>query len=110
VSEVVVGVLREEAVREAADDVLVGNFGAGGSHLKETPGVGPQGLVQLLLNLGQIMTSTFSDHGSLEVVNEGPLEVLLGVNGVRFKAFKPSEGHGFQGYQEVECLDGVGSP
>jgi hypothetical protein len=56
------------------------------------------------------MTSTFSDHGSLEVVNEGLLEVLLGVNGVRFKAFKPSEGHGFQGYQEVECLDGVGSP
>jgi hypothetical protein len=56
------------------------------------------------------MTSTYSDHGSLEVVDEGLLEVLLGVDGVWFKAFKPSEGHGFQGYQDVECLGGVGSP
>jgi hypothetical protein len=40
-SEVMVGVLREEAVLEAADDVLVGNVGDGGSHLKEAPGVGP---------------------------------------------------------------------
>jgi hypothetical protein len=51
-SEVMVSVFREEAVLEAADDVLVGNIGNGGSHLEETPGVGPQGLVQLLLNLG----------------------------------------------------------
>jgi hypothetical protein len=41
VSEVVVGVLREEAALEAADDVLVGDIGDGGSHLEETPGVGP---------------------------------------------------------------------
>jgi hypothetical protein len=40
-SEVVVGVLRENAVLEAADDVLVGNVGNGGSHLEETLGVGP---------------------------------------------------------------------
>jgi hypothetical protein len=48
----VVGVLREEAILEAADDVLVGNVGDGGSHLEEAPGVRPQGLIQLLLNLG----------------------------------------------------------
>jgi hypothetical protein len=55
------------------------------------------------------MTGTCSDHGSLELVDEGPLEVLLGVDGVSFKAFEPSEGCEFQGYWEVECLDGVGS-
>jgi hypothetical protein len=40
-SEVVVGVLREEAVLEAVDDVLVRDVGDGGSHLEETSGVGP---------------------------------------------------------------------
>jgi hypothetical protein len=38
--------------------------------------------MHLLLDLGQIVASTCSDHGSLEVVNEGPFEVLLGVDGV----------------------------
>jgi hypothetical protein len=56
------------------------------------------------------VASACSDHGSLEVVNEGPLEVLTVVDGVWFEAFKPSEGHGFQSYQEVECFGGVGSP
>jgi hypothetical protein len=56
------------------------------------------------------MRSTCSDHGSLEVVDESPLEVLPGVDGVWFEAFKPTEGRGFQGYREVECHDGVGSP
>jgi hypothetical protein len=106
----VVAVLREEAVLEAADDVLVSDVGDGGSHLEEMPGVGPQDLVQLLLDLGQIMMGACSDHGYLEVVDEGPLEVLLGVDGVLFKAFKPCEGRGFQGYRKVECLGGVGSP
>jgi hypothetical protein len=55
------------------------------------------------------MMSTCSDHGSLEVIDEGPLEILLGVDGVWFKTFEPSEGCGFQGYWEVECLGGVGS-
>jgi hypothetical protein len=32
------------------------------------------------------MMSTFSDHGSLEVIDEGPLEVLPGVDEVWFKA------------------------
>jgi hypothetical protein len=40
-SEVVVGVLREKAILEAADDILIGDVGDGGSYLKETPGVGP---------------------------------------------------------------------
>jgi hypothetical protein len=56
------------------------------------------------------MICTCLDHGSLEVVDEGPLEILLGVDGVWFKSFEPSEGCGFQGYWEVECLGGVGSP
>jgi hypothetical protein len=47
-----VGMLREEAVLEAADDVLIGDVGVGGSHLEETLGVGSQGLVHLLLDLG----------------------------------------------------------
>jgi hypothetical protein len=34
----VVRVLREEAVLEAADDVLVGDVGDGGLHLEETLG------------------------------------------------------------------------
>jgi hypothetical protein len=103
-------VLREQAVLEAADDILVDDVGDGGSYLEETPGVGPQVLVHLLLDLGQIMTSNCSDHVSLEVVDVGLLEVLPGVDGVWFKAFKLSEGHGFQGYRELECLGGVGSP
>jgi hypothetical protein len=36
--------------------------------------------------------------------------VLPGVDGVWFKAFEPSEGHGFRDYRKVECLGGVGSP
>jgi hypothetical protein len=47
--------------------------------------VGPQGLVHLLLNLGQVMVSTCSDHGSLEVIDEGPLEILAEVDGVRLR-------------------------
>jgi hypothetical protein len=71
-SEVVVGRVREEAILEAADDVLIDDVGDGGSHLKETPGVGSQGLVPLMPNLGKIMLSTCSDHASLEVVDEEP--------------------------------------
>jgi hypothetical protein len=55
------------------------------------------------------MMSTCLDHGSLDVVNEGPLEILLGVDGVQLETLEPSERHGFQGYREVERLSGVGS-
>jgi hypothetical protein len=74
--EVVVHVLREEAMLEAMDDVFIGDVGDGDVHLKETPCVRPQGLVHLLLHLGQVVASVHPDHGSLEVVDEGPLEVL----------------------------------
>jgi hypothetical protein len=47
-SEVVVRVLREEPILEAADDVLIGDVGDGGARLKEASGVGPH----LLLHLG----------------------------------------------------------
>jgi hypothetical protein len=107
--EVVVRVLREEPVLEAADDILVGDVGNGDARLEETPGVGPQGLIHLLLHLGQIVASTRSDHGSLEVVDEGPLEVLPRVDGVWLEAFKPHEGFGLQSHREVESFGGVGS-
>jgi hypothetical protein len=42
--------------------------------------------------------SICSDHGFLEVVDEGLLEVLLEVDGVWLETFEPSEGRGFQGY------------
>jgi hypothetical protein len=35
-----------------------------------------------------------------KVVDEGPLEVLPGVDGVLLEALKPSEGRGFQNYRE----------
>jgi hypothetical protein len=38
---VVVRVLREEAILEATDDVIIGDVGDGGAHLEETPCVGP---------------------------------------------------------------------
>jgi hypothetical protein len=63
-SKVVEGVLQEKAVLEVADDVLIDDVSDGGSHLEEALGVGPQGLIQLLLNLGQIMMCTCSAHGS----------------------------------------------
>jgi hypothetical protein len=100
-SEVVVSVLREKTILEAADDVLVGDVGDGGSHLEEAPGVGPQGLIHLLLNLGQVMTSTCSDLGSLKVVDEGPFEILPGVDGVQLETLEASERRRFQGYREV---------
>jgi hypothetical protein len=56
------------------------------------------------------VVSTRSDHGSLEVVDEGPLEVRPGVNGVWLEAFKPSEGCRLQSYREVESFGGVRSP
>jgi hypothetical protein len=63
-----------------------------------------------LLDLGEIMVSACSDHGFLEVVDEVPLEVLSGVDGVWFEAFKQSEWREFQSYREVESFGGVGSP
>jgi hypothetical protein len=56
------------------------------------------------------VASACSDHGSLEVVDEGSLEVLPGVDGVWFEAFEPSEECGSKGHREIECLGGVGSP
>jgi hypothetical protein len=36
------------------------------------------------------VASACSNHGSLEVADEGPLEVLPGVDGVWLEVFKPS--------------------
>jgi hypothetical protein len=108
--EVVVRVLREEAVLEATDDVLIGDVGDGGVRLEEMPCVGPQGLVHILLHLGQVVASACPDHGSLKVVDEGLLEIIPRVNGVWLEAFKPREGRGLQSHQEVESFCRVGSP
>jgi hypothetical protein len=49
--KVVVCVLREEAMLEATDDILIGDVCDGGARLKETPCVRPQGPVHLLPHL-----------------------------------------------------------
>jgi hypothetical protein len=95
-AEVVVDVLQAEAVLKAVDDVLVGDVGDGGVHLEEAPGVGPENLVILLLDLLQVMMSTCMEHGALEVVDEGLLLVLPGVDGVWLEAFEPGEQCGLQ--------------
>jgi hypothetical protein len=78
---------------EATDDVLIGDVGDGGTRLEETLCIGPQGLIHLFLHLGQVVVSARPDLGSLEVVDEGPLEVLP-QHGVWLEAFKPREGCG----------------
>jgi hypothetical protein len=108
--EVVVRALREEAMLEATNYVLIGDVGHGGARLKETPCVRPQGLVHLLLHLGLVVVSARPDHGSLEVVDEGLLEVLPWVDGVWLEAFKPREGCELQSHREVESFCRVGSP
>jgi hypothetical protein len=92
--EDVVRVLPEEPVLEATNDIFAGDVGEGGTHLEETPCVGPQHLVHLMLHLAQLVASARSDHGSLKVVDQSPLEVLPQVDEVRLEAFKPREGCG----------------
>jgi hypothetical protein len=78
----VVRVLREDPILEAADDVLIGDVGV---HLEETLGVGPQGHVHLLLDLGQIVASAYSDQGTQESMEFG-LRLSSQVRGVDSKA------------------------
>jgi hypothetical protein len=89
-ADVTVDVLHGKAVLEAVDDILIGDVGDGGTHLEEGPGVGPQGLVLLLLDLKQVMMITCSEYGALEVVDED-LHILLGVDGVFLEAFELGE-------------------
>jgi hypothetical protein len=49
-------------------------------------------------------------HGSQEIVDEGPLEVLPQGDGVCLEAFEPREGRGLKSHMEVESIGGVGSP
>jgi hypothetical protein len=69
-AQVAVDVLHSEAVLEAVDDILIGEVGNGGAFVEEVLSVQPQGLVLLLLDLRQVMVSTCSKHGALEVVDE----------------------------------------
>jgi hypothetical protein len=52
---------------EATDDVLIDDVGDGGARLEETSCVGPQGLIHLLLHLGQVVVSARPNHGKLSM-------------------------------------------
>jgi hypothetical protein len=91
---------QEEPVLEAADDIIIGDIGDGGERLEETPCVGSQGLVYILLHLGQVMASARPNHGSLEVIDEGSLEAFPRIDGVWLEAFKPREGCGLQSHRK----------
>jgi hypothetical protein len=80
-----------EAILEAVDNVLIADVGDGGAGVEEASGVGPQGLVLLLLALRQVVMNTCPKHGALEVIDENPLQVLPGVDGVWLEALKPGE-------------------
>jgi hypothetical protein len=108
-SEVAVDMLQGKAVLEAMDDVLVGDVGDGCTYLEETPSVGPQGLILFLLDLRQIMASTCSEHGALEVVDEDLLRILSRVNGVELEAFEPGEWCRFQSHRKIDDLSRVGA-
>jgi hypothetical protein len=58
---------------EAVDDILIRDIGDGGMGIEEASGVGPQGLVLLLLALRQVVACTCMKHGAPEVVDEHPL-------------------------------------
>jgi hypothetical protein len=75
-----------DAIVKAVDDVPFGDVGDGGTYLEEAASVLAQGLTMILFTLGQVMMCTFLSDRSLEVVNEDPLQVLLGVGGVGSKA------------------------
>jgi hypothetical protein len=55
------------------------------------------------------MASTCTEHGALEVVDEGFLQVLLGVDGVWLEAFEPGERCRFQHHREVDNLGRSGA-
>jgi hypothetical protein len=55
------------------------------------------------------MTSTFLEHGALEVVDEDLLQILPGVDGVFLEAFKPGEWCGLQCHREIDDLGGAGA-
>jgi hypothetical protein len=56
------------------------------------------------------VASAHSNHGPLEVFDEGPLEVIPRVDEVWLETFKLSEWCGLQSHREVESFGGVGPP
>jgi hypothetical protein len=55
------------------------------------------------------MASTCAEHGALEVVDGGFLQVLPGVDGVWLEPFELGEWCGFQCHREVHNLVLVGA-
>jgi hypothetical protein len=55
------------------------------------------------------MASTCVEHGALEVVDEGFLQVLPGVDGVWLEGFMVGERCGFQCHREVDNLGHIGA-
>jgi hypothetical protein len=85
-----------DAVVEAVDDVVLRDVRDGSANVEEATCVGPQELVTFLFTLSKIVTSTYADDRSLEVVNEHLLEPLLGVDRVVAEALQPCKRHRVQ--------------
>jgi hypothetical protein len=96
-----------DAIVEAVDDVVLRDVRDGGANVEEATSVGPQELVTFLLTLSKIVTSTRASNYSLEVVDEDPLEPLLGVDGVVAEALQPCEQRRVQGHREVDDFGDV---
>jgi hypothetical protein len=99
-----------DAVVEAVDDVILRNVRDGGANVKKMTRVGPQELVTFLFTLSKIVTSTCASNRSLEVVDEDPLELLPGVDGVVAEALQPRERHRVQSHREVDDFGDVRTP
>jgi hypothetical protein len=72
--------------------------------------VGPQELVTFLLTLSKIMTSTCASNRSLEIIDEDPLELLPGVDGVVAEALQPRERRRVQSHRKVDNLGDIRAP
>jgi hypothetical protein len=99
-----------DAVVEAVDDVVLQDVRDGGANVEEETRVGLQELVTFLFTLSKIVTSTCASNRSLEVVDEDPLEPVLGVDGVVVKALQPCERRRVQSHRVVDDFGDVRAP
>ena len=80
-----------KAIMEAVDDITLWEVDASGFLLEESADVAPLGVVLLLLALSEIKAGPQFLPCALEVVNKLFAQVILVVDGVRFKAFQLCE-------------------
>ena len=69
---------------KAVDDIIGGDIGNGGSRIEESFDVGRQSLPTLLFAQAQVVASSWSMDGALQVVDEELLQVLPRVDRVVF--------------------------